>query len=61
MTDEHLDAWDPPADPHEVARLGELLDSAPGAPQVKRAQPLAQWTKLKVGGAAALLVEPADH
>jgi UDP-N-acetylmuramate dehydrogenase len=28
---------------------------------VKRAHPLAQWTTLKVGGAAALLVEPADH
>ncbi|HVU74804.1 MAG TPA: UDP-N-acetylmuramate dehydrogenase [Mycobacteriales bacterium] len=56
-----LDAWDPRADPAEVTRLGALLDSAPGAPEVKRAHPLAPWTTLKVGGAAALLVEPADH
>ena len=56
-----LDAWDPVADPAAVARLGELLDSAPGAPEVKRAHPLASWTTLKVGGAAALLVEPAEH
>ena len=61
MTDADVERWDPSADPGEVARLGDVLESAPGAPEVRRDHPLAPWTTLKVGGAASLLVEPADH
>jgi UDP-N-acetylmuramate dehydrogenase len=50
--------WDPAADPAAVAAVAARLERA-GLP-LEREAPLAGLTTLRVGGAAAVLVRPAD-